>query len=80
MNAGEADFEQLVPISVTNSAEIRLFTTNDEITLETNERILLTFTPDSSGLIDLVEGEGEFIRGSAIVNIIDNDCECVLSS
>ena len=80
MNAGGADYEQLVPISVTNSAEIRLFTTNDEITLETNERILLTFTPDSSGLIDVVEGEGEFIRGSAIVNIIDNDCECVLSS
>ena len=80
MNAGGADFEQLMPISVTNSAEIRLFTTNDEITLETNERILLTFTPDSSGLISGVEGEGEFIRGSAIVNIIDNDCECVLSS
>ena len=70
------DFEQLLPIRVSDStAEIRLFISNDELTLETNDRVLLTFSPDNPELIGGVEGAGEFIRDIAIVNIIDNDCE-----
>ena len=70
------DFEQLLPIYVSASpAEIRLFISNDQLALETNDRVLLTFTPGNPQLIGGVEGAGEFIRNSAVVNIIDNDCE-----
>ena len=74
-NAGSTDFEPLQQIPVSNSAEIRLFTSNDEITLENDDRVLLTFTPDNPGLIGGVEAAGEFIRNTAVVNIIDNDRE-----
>ena len=43
------------------------------ITLEYNDRILLTYTPSNPGLIPGVEAEGEYIRDTAIVRIIDND-------
>ena len=64
------------PISVTNSAEIRLFTANDEITLEFDDRVLLMFTPDNPGLIPGLEGMGEYMRDTATVHIIDNDRNC----
>ena len=65
------DFEQLLPIYVSASpAEIRLFISNDQLALETNDRVLLTFTPGNPELIGGVEGAGEFIRNSAVVNII----------
>ena len=46
-SVGTSDFQRLTPISVavrvTNSGEeIRLFTTNDEITLEYDDRVLLS--------------------------------------
>ena len=56
-----------------DNEEIRLFTSNDQITLEYDDRVLLVFTPDNPGLISGVEGIGEYIRDTAIVNIIDND-------
>ena len=55
------------------SVEIRLFTSNDQIGLEYDDRVLLVFTPDNPGLIPVVEGVGEYIRDTAIVNIIDNE-------
>ena len=48
-------------------------TSNDQITLEYEDRILLTFTPLNEFLIPGVEDLGEYIRDTAIVNIIDND-------
>ncbi|CAI8047959.1 hypothetical protein GBAR_LOCUS26511, partial [Geodia barretti] len=71
--ASTSDFENLQPIRVTNSAEIRLFTSNDEITLEYDDRVLLRFTPDNPSLIPGLEANGEYIRDTATVNIIDND-------
>ena len=56
-----------------DSEEIRLFTRNDQITLEYDDRIQLIFTPNNPALIPGVEGVGEYIRDTAIVNIIDND-------
>ena len=53
--------------------EIRLFTSNDQITLEYDDRIKLIFTPNNPALIPGVEDVGEYIRDTAIVNIIDND-------
>ena len=52
-----------------DNQEIRLFTRNDQITLEYDDRVQLVFTPNDPG----VEGVGEYIRDTAIVNIIDND-------
>ena len=54
------------------SAEIRLFTANDEVTLEYEDRVRLNFNPTAANLIT---GLGEYVRNSAIVNIIDNDCK-----
>ena len=61
------------PIEFENRAEICLFTSNDVITLEYNDTVLLSFTPDSPLLIPGIEGAGEYVRGTAIVYIIDND-------
>ena len=73
-SVGNTDFYRLSPVSVSGGgAEIRLFTAKDEIALEHNDRILLTYTPSYSGLIPGVEGAGEYIRNTAIVRIIDND-------
>ena len=75
-SVGTSDFQRLAPISVRNSAEIRLFTANDEITLEYDDRVLLRFTPDNSALVPGLEGLGEYIRDTATVHIIDNDGKC----
>ena len=63
------------PIQFDSSVEIHLFTSNDMVTLEYNDTVILKFTPDSILLISGVESRGEFIRDSATVNIIDNDCK-----
>ena len=71
--SGQSDFESLMPISFVNKTEIRLFTINDETTLEYDDRVILTFTPDIPALIPGLEAEGEYIRDTATVQIIDND-------
>ena len=77
--AVEADLERLEPIRFTNSAEIRLFASNDDITLEYDDRVLLSFSPANPALIPSVEATGEYIRDSATVNIIDNDSKIILT-
>ena len=57
------------------SADIRLFTANDEVTLEYEDRVLLDFNPTAADLITALESMGEYVRNTAIVNIIDNDCK-----
>ena len=48
---------------------------NDDVSLEYNEAINLIFTVSLAdlNLIDQLEAVGEYIRGTARVNIIDND-------
>ena len=74
---GKSDFVQLTTIiynsGSSDNEKIRLFTSNDEITLEYEDRIQLVFTPNDPALIPGVEGVGEYIRDTAIVNIIDYD-------
>ena len=53
-----------------NRADIQLFTTDDDITLEYNDTVLLKF---SRLIIPAPEIAGEFLRDTATVNIIDND-------
>ena len=72
---GSTDIQPLGPISFLNTADIRLFTSNDDVCLEYDDRVQLRFTPDFSGLITAVEGAGEYIRDTATVHIIDNDCK-----
>ena len=73
---GDSDFVGMEPITLfNNSADIRLFTTNDEITLETDDRVQLIFTPTNALIIGGLESAGEYVRDSAIVNIIDTDCK-----
>ena len=57
-------------------ANIRLFIRTDGITLEYNDSALLMFTTDNTALITDLEGEGEYIRDTAVVNIVDSDSKC----
>ena len=77
LHIGSSDFETFQPIEFENSAEIHLFTTNDAITLEYNDTVILTFTPDNPRLIGGVASRGEYIRHHATVKIIDNDRKLV---
>ena len=70
------DFANLIPITFANETNIRLVTLNDDTTLEYNEYVTLTFTPNNPAGITGLEDEGEYVRASAIVNIIDNDRKC----
>ena len=75
-----SDFENLqdIGVSVTSTlpgAEIRLFTANDEVTLEYEDRVRLNFNPTAADLIPGLGSMGEYVRNTAIVNIIDNDCK-----
>ena len=72
--ADASDFERLLPIRVSNAAaSIRLFTANDDISLEYDDRVRLEFTPDNPALINGVEGMGQYFRTTAFVNIVDLD-------
>ena len=73
MYIGSTDFEELIPISVMNNAQVRIFTTNDDITLEYDDSIILVFTSIDRFLIPALEATGEYIRDTANVNIIDDD-------
>ena len=75
MPAEDSDLERMSLISVTNTASIRLFTSNDDISLEYDDRVLLVFTPDNPALVAAVESLGQYIRNTSIVNIVDNDGE-----
>ena len=55
-------------------------TRNDDITLEYNDIIILEFTPDDPSLIEFYEEEGQYIRDTVNVNIIDNDSKPFLVS
>ena len=45
--------------------------------MESEDKILLRFTPGSSALIPGLEVHFECVRDTATVNIIDNDCKCI---
>ena len=51
------------------SAEIRLFTANDEVTLEYEDRVRLNFDPTAADLITGLEIMGEYVRHTAIVHL-----------
>ena len=68
-----------MPFSFVNETEICLITSNDETTLEYDDSVILTFTPSNTVFIPGLEAQGEYIRGSATVHLIDNDSKCCFS-
>ena len=75
---GFSDFESFLSQTIsitrfTNRAEIRLFSIDDHITLEYDDRVLLTFTPANPDFIPSLEGFGEYMRHTVTIDIIDND-------
>ena len=62
-------------ISATSDIAIQLFSRNDDITLEYSDTVILRFIADPgvTPLIQTLEAAGEYIRDTAIVDIIDND-------
>ena len=70
------DFEQLLPITVLgNYVELRLSAKSNEITLEYNDSITLTFNTTSTNnlITGLSDAGDEYVRECAVVNIIDNN-------
>ena len=47
----------------------------DNTSLEYDDTVILTFTPDDPNLISSLETAGEYIRDTVTVNIIDRDCK-----
>ena len=62
-------------VTAANNIAIQLFSRNDDITLEYNDTVILRFivNPGFAGLIQQLEAAGEYIRDTAIVNIIDEN-------
>ena len=75
----DSDFQSLTlsnqMVTPTQDIAIQLFSRNDDITLEYNDTVILRFTanPGLAPLISQLEMAGEYIRDTAIVDIIDND-------
>ena len=81
---GNSDFERMEQQSITidgnnNATSIRVFPVNDEITLEYDDRVFLRFTPALTNLFSDLSNHFEYIRDTAVVNIIDNDRKCPFS-
>ena len=78
LSLGRSDFEGLTQASViidgdSPSTDVQLSTLNDELTLEYEDRVLLRFTPTQPNTVPGLESNFEYIRDTAIVNIIDDD-------
>ena len=80
LSLGRSDFEGLTQASViidgdSPSTNVNLSTVNDEVTLEYEDRVMLRFIPTQANTISGLESNFEYIRDTAIVNIIDDDCK-----
>ena len=74
---GSTDFVNISPVNIevegNDEAIILLRILYDDITLEYDDSVLLSFTPDEDDLIEFYENEGEYIRNNVTVHIIDTD-------
>ena len=62
-----------ISTSVSGNTSLTFVPRDDYITLEYDDKVTLTFTPQDPLLIDTIEAAGEFVRHIATVNIIDTD-------
>ena len=74
LSAGFSDFEDFGQLFISNAAEVFLRTIDDDITLEYEDRIQINYY---TRLPSFFEATGEYMRNAAIINIIDNDRECI---
>ena len=77
LSIGYSDYQGIVSrsVMVTSSVStvIRLFASNDEITLEYEDKVRLRFTPGEALLIPGLASNYEYLRDTLIINITDND-------
>ena len=76
LSAGFSDFEFFGQLFIRNAAEVFLRTIDDDITLEYEDRIQLKYNARLP-LPSFFEATGEYMRDAVIINIIDNDRECI---
>ena len=62
------------------SADVRLDASNDDVTLEIGDTVILRLDPTAANIVDPVEGQGQFLRDTATVTILDNNCKQPLQS
>ena len=60
---------------VSGFSDVTLHASNDAVTLEIGDTVILRFDPTAANIVDLVEGQGQFLRDTATVTIFDNDCK-----
>ena len=60
---------------VSGFSEVRLDASNDDVTLEYGDTVILRLDPTDANIVDLVEGQEQFLRDTATVTILDNN-EC----
>ena len=71
---GPCDFEDLGEVKIgSDNVDISLLTINDDITLESNDIVKLVFKPLYQQFMDDLEKEGEFVRETTFIHIVDND-------
>ena len=56
-------------------SEVRLDASNDDVTLEFGDTAILRLDPSVPNTVEMVEGQGQFLRDTATVTILDNDCK-----
>ena len=71
-----SDFQPFSVQVISESTDISLVTVDDEMWMECEESIRLEFVHQFPPYVSFLADEGEFIRDTAIVKVIDNDCEC----
>ena len=54
---------------------MRLDASNDDVTLEFGDTAILRLDPSVPNTVEMVEGHGQFLRDTATVTILDNDCK-----
>ena len=80
-STGSSDFEKLQPVQTRGaSVDIKLITIDDDIALEYDDTVTLQFNPQDPQKILQLKAAGEFIRDTAVLNIIDNDRKLSLYS
>ena len=67
----EADFEAINVQVFSESTQISFVAVDDEIGPELNESVVVQFVHSFSPYISFLESQGEFLRNTTIVDIID---------
>ena len=56
-------------------SDVRLDASNDDVTLEIGDTVILRLDTSIPNIVDLVEQQGQFLRENATVTLLDNDCK-----